>query len=241
LPAPQLYRLSRRGPPPRVPFGDHPRSVGQPWPCGTSVRHAEDCAALRPRHRPFWPAGQVPGSGCASTWRPRCRPCRARYPHDRHRHAVMAYGRQETCSGILIGSAWAVSLDILVVCAWSGGGIAEAGAISCSRGKSHGTICGIRRWSTWCRMKHILTRHVGEVVGHGETRNRAVRHLNLRQSRGAGVCGRMRQRRTVISMGNVALALLAAAGITASIPMSRGDRADPADATQVELGKSGQA
>jgi hypothetical protein len=32
---------------------------------------------------------------------------------------VVVYGRQETCSGILIGSAWAVSLDILVFYAWS--------------------------------------------------------------------------------------------------------------------------
>jgi hypothetical protein len=51
----------------------------------------------------------------------------------------------------------------------------------------------------------------------------------------------MRQRRTVISMGNVALALLAAGGILAWILMPRGDRTDPGDAAQVKLGKSRQA
>ena len=34
--------------------------------------------------------GQVPGSGCASPWRSRCRPSRAPYPDERHRPAVMA-------------------------------------------------------------------------------------------------------------------------------------------------------
>jgi hypothetical protein len=32
---------------------------------------------------------------------------------------VMAYGQQETCSGILIGSGWAVSLEVLVFFVWS--------------------------------------------------------------------------------------------------------------------------
>ena len=31
----------------------------------------------------------------------------------------MAYGQQETGSGILIDSDWAVSLNILVFCIWS--------------------------------------------------------------------------------------------------------------------------
>ncbi len=83
MPGPQPYRLSRREPPLPVPFADHPRSVGQPWPYGTSVRHAEGCAALLPHRRPPWPAGQVPGSGCASPWRCRCRSCRVDCPPDR--------------------------------------------------------------------------------------------------------------------------------------------------------------
>jgi hypothetical protein len=31
----------------------------------------------------------------------------------------MAYGQQETCSGILIDFGWTVSLNILVICVWS--------------------------------------------------------------------------------------------------------------------------